>query len=735
MSGRSPGFDVSVPDQEGDHPRAVTLPEAGDAWDQLLSDLLKGKEPDLSQFHVDKKRFKKEKLLGKGGQGVVYLARDLVTGNPVALKKVHANFGDEEKKQAYEREVTILSIARHPALLSLVGFTPVVEDIDTPIIVTPYMSKGSVDNMITLESKGECPREWDITRKYIVLYGTACGMAYMHKHRLLHRDLKPANILLNDSLEPKISDFGYSKLCNFGESLSQSNIYGTPWYMAPEVIYGEFVYGFKSDVYSFGMTMYTVLSGSTLDDGSSKSKVNEATARGYRPPRSEHISDAFWELIQACWDREPDCRPDFEKIVSWLKDIQPDGLDYDCFLNYEERLHDVPNGDVDTVDEPHCEPKLAGHTSQQEDCFYAVGLSCESNSSLPTETYKIAIFGSELSDVTRFLLFANHQMDVLDSDDNYRHTVIVDNQTIELVLLDLCGQYDIEALRNTYIRAMDGCLVVYRIDDRNSMSFAERVCVDIQNSMNSYVPMVICGNHVENEDKTAMLRTEGEALAQKYGDLFLETHADDCHAIDNAFLAVAKVLKNGINKSTEPTKTYKIAIRDCACQSYQLKFVQALHDEWGNEPWANLLDKQYRIKLGGKEARFEWADTRAPERLCHRIMMAADGLMFLYLIGNRSSFQEVEREIGLLRGNDLDTPLVICGIWESEERQVSRAEGKALADKYRVPLFEISLAKREHVQRVCFELAWAIENPKTTQEARKGKKGRKGKKHKGCTVC
>ena len=116
-------------------------------------------------------------------------------------------------------------------------------------------------------------------------------------------------------------------------------------------------------------------------------------------------------------------------------------------------------------------------------------------------------------------------------------------------------------------------------------------------------------------------------------------------------------------------------------------------------------------------------------------MMAADGLMFLYLIGNRSSFQEVEREIGLLRGNDLDTPLVICGIWESEERQVSRAEGKTLADKYRVPLFEISLAKREHVQRVCFELAWVIENPKTTQEARKGKKGRKGKKHKGCTVC
>ena len=750
MSGRSPGFDVSGREKEGD------------TWDQLLSDLLEGKEPDLSKFHVEKKRFKKEKSLGEGGQGDVYLARDTVTGKPVAMKKVHGNFGKEEKKEAYEREVTILSIARHPALLSLIGFTPVVEDISTPIIVTPYMSKGSVDNMINLESDGECPPEWDVTRKYIVLYGTACGMAYMHKHRLLHRDLKPANILLNDNLEPKISDFGYAKLVNFGQSLCQSGVYGTAWYMAPEVIYGEGAYGFKCDVYSFGMTMYTVLSGSTLNDGSSRSKVNESIARGYRPPRSEHISDEFWELIQACWDQDPDARPDFERIVAQIRDIRPEGLDYECFLRYEERLHDIneeiptdlPKDDVDTicpvsvppneaafesksgtVYEPQCESKLPGHTSEQVDCFYAVGLSCDYNSSLPTETYKVPIFGSEGSGVTRFLLFANHQMDVLDSDDCYRHTVIVDNQTVELVLLDLCNQYEFEALRNTVIRAMDGCLVLYRIDDRNSINFAEKVCEDIQKSMKWSVPLVICGNHYEDEDNTAILRTEGEALAQKYGDLFLETYANDGGTIHNAFLAVAKVFKDGMNKRTEPTKTYNIAIRDCAGQSYQLKFVQALHDEWKNESWANLLEKQYRINLGGKGVRFEWADTQAQERVCHRVMMAADGLVFLYLIGNRTTFQEVEREIDLLRANDLDTPLVVCGIWESDERQVSQDEGKALADKYDVPFFEISLAKREHVQRVCFELAWVIENKETIQQTRKGRKGKKGKKHKGCTVC
>ena len=752
MSGRSPGFDVSGREKEGD------------TWDQLLSDLLEGKEPDLSKFHVEKKRFKKEKSLGAGGQGDVYLARDTVTGKPVAMKKVHGNFGKEETKEAYEREVTILSIARHPALLSLIGFTPVVEDISTPIIVTPYMSKGSVDNMINLESDGECPPEWDVTRKYIVLYGTACGMVYMHKHRLLHRDLKPANILLNDNLEPKISDFGYAKLVNFGESLCQSDAYGTAWYMAPEVIYGEGAYGFKCDVYSFGMTMYTVLSGSTLNDGSSRSKVNESIARGYRPPRSEHISDEFWELIQACWDQDPYARPDFERIVAQIRDIRPEGLDYECFLRYEERLHDIneeiptdlPKDDVDTicpvsvppneaafesksgtVYEPQCESKLGEHSSQQEDCFHGNGLAGIHDGTLPTATYKVAIFGSETLHAI-FLAHANKPFDILHPDDGYRHIVIVDNQQIELELIWSGGLEDtFNPLRAMNVGQMDGCLVVYRIDDRNSMYLAEEICNDIQNVRNWNVPIVICGHHCDNEDDTDALKTEGETLAERYGDLFLETYSNDVGTIDNALLAIARAIKNGMNKCTEPIKTYNIAIRDCAGQSYQLKFVQALHDEWKNESWANLLDMKYMINLDTKGVRFEWADTQAPGRLCHRYMSLADGLMFLYLIGNYSSFQEVEREIDLLRGNDLDTPLVICGIWESDERQVSQAEGKALADKYDVPFFEISLAKREDVQRVCFELARSIENKETRKgrKRKKGKKGKKGKKQKGCTVC
>ena len=141
------------------------------------------------------------------------------------------------------------------------------------------------------------------------------------------------------------------------------------------------------------------------------------------------------------------------------------------------------------------------------------------------------------------------------------------------------------------IRQIDGCLILCRIDDSDSIRFAKELCDDIQQLRNSSsfssVPLVICGNHCDNEDNTAILRTETEALAQKYGTLFLETYANDGGTIHNAFLAIARAINNGMTRQ-EPTKTYNIAIRDCARQSHQLKFAQALHDEWKNESWANL---------------------------------------------------------------------------------------------------------------------------------------------------
>ena len=141
-----------------------------------------------------------------------------------------------DKRIMYEREAWVMGNVRHPTLLELCGCTPFQ---DPPqYIVTRYMSNGSVGHMIN-ENRKQKRAEWDATRKHIVLYGTAYGMMYLHKHRVIHRDLKPDNVFLDDDLEPKIADFGLSKFVSAGQTYQQKTICGTPAFCAPELPSGS----------------------------------------------------------------------------------------------------------------------------------------------------------------------------------------------------------------------------------------------------------------------------------------------------------------------------------------------------------------------------------------------------------------------------------------------------------------------------------------------------------------
>jgi O-acetyl-ADP-ribose deacetylase (regulator of RNase III) len=290
---------------------------------------------DLSSLVVRLSDYNIGKKLGSGRFGQVFVAHDRVTGAVVAVKTLTCDMGNDDDKRSFEREVEILAGVRHPAVLSLHGWTGFV---DNPAILTEYMARGSLDAVLKLEKKGRAPAEWTLTRKRIVLLGVASGMMFMHKHRFIHRDLKPGNILLDDHFEPKIADFGLSKPVEAGATYNQSVYGGTPVFMAPE-IFAEAAFDFKVDVYAFAVVMYVVLTGLDPFPGTTMFALSQKVIGGDRPRMPDPPPPApLWELICACWRPDPRERPKFSDILYRLGEVCLEDIDLAAFQEYQARV-------------------------------------------------------------------------------------------------------------------------------------------------------------------------------------------------------------------------------------------------------------------------------------------------------------------------------------------------------------------------------------------------------------
>ena len=141
-------------------------------------------------------------LIGNGSFGEIYAAK--VSFKGMTSKDI---IGD------LSREVNILMKINHPSVIRFVGFSPInFHEEQKPVIITEFLTNGTLSDMIELEKKGLFNKLWTDTRKLICIYGVAASMSYLHAHNIIHRDLKPANILMDDFLFPKIADFGLSKI-------------------------------------------------------------------------------------------------------------------------------------------------------------------------------------------------------------------------------------------------------------------------------------------------------------------------------------------------------------------------------------------------------------------------------------------------------------------------------------------------------------------------------------------
>lgn len=303
-------------------------------------------EGDNSKIIEDINIYKRTKFLGNGNYGEVYLVSK--GSKKFALKEL---IGVELKD--YSREVSTLSKLKFPSVLGLEGYT--LPQNDDAYIVTEYVPNGDLTKVIKAEFKinnykGSVPKEWTITKKLIVLYGIAKGMAYVHSQDVMHRDLKPDNILLDENYEPKIADFGLSKLANSDIVTQHTMQIGTLLYEAPEVMESG-CYDKKVDVYSFAIIACYMFKGKVPFQDEKSTHVIAQLTSGVRDEKIlEGLPEIIHILIEVAWSHEPEQRPSFEKIVEILAnpDVYNDieGIDVDAYLEYVNRLENYDPNEI-----------------------------------------------------------------------------------------------------------------------------------------------------------------------------------------------------------------------------------------------------------------------------------------------------------------------------------------------------------------------------------------------------
>ncbi len=255
-------------------------------------------------------------LLGAGGMGEVYRARDTRLGREVAIKVLPAEkLSDPARRARFEREARAVAALNHPHIVTI-------HEIDTAdgvdFIVMEYVPGQTLDSVIP---KHGMP--WKEALR--VAIPIADALAAAHAKGIVHRDLKPANVAVTREGVVKVLDFGVAKLLweevnESGETLTTATgpgaltgpggITGTAAYMSPEQATGGKVDA-RTDIFSFGALLYEMVTGRRAFGGKTVSDTLQAVVREEPPPPRELVSaipEALERLILRCLRKEPDRR-------------------------------------------------------------------------------------------------------------------------------------------------------------------------------------------------------------------------------------------------------------------------------------------------------------------------------------------------------------------------------------------------------------------------------------------
>jgi len=244
--------------------------------------------------------------LGEGGMALVYKVHDTRLNSDVAVKVIRVdNLPPRQLMRALKRfqlEAKSLGQLTHPNIVKVQEFG---EHKGNPYIVMPYIPGGDLKQKIV-----DHPMEYREAARMLIPIARA--LAYAHREGVVHRDIKPANILLTDSDEPMLTDFG---IAQFSEEetldLTGTNtIVGTPEYMSPEQAMGEDI-DYRTDIYSLGVVYFEMVTGRKPFDAETPVAVMTMHSRDRLPrPRKyvSNLSDRVEKVLMKALAKNPDQR-------------------------------------------------------------------------------------------------------------------------------------------------------------------------------------------------------------------------------------------------------------------------------------------------------------------------------------------------------------------------------------------------------------------------------------------
>lgn len=287
-------------------------------------------------------------LLGIGGMGEVYLARDTKLGREVAIKVLPSGFASDTDRQRFEREARAASALNHPNILTIYEIKEADEHL---FIVAEFVDGETLRHRI---KKGSLKRGELLD----VAIQIASALSAAHAAGIVHRDIKPENVMLRRDALVKVLDFGLAKLTDDPQtsttgpeevtlqwlSTEPGLVLGTTAYMSPEQARGLAVDA-RSDIWSLGVVLYEMVSGRVPFAGATKGDVIASILRSEPPPLEDDAREPAielkWILHKALRKEKEERYQTSRELLGDLKDLKQD---FDTQTRLGRPIESEPSG-------------------------------------------------------------------------------------------------------------------------------------------------------------------------------------------------------------------------------------------------------------------------------------------------------------------------------------------------------------------------------------------------------